>query len=797
MVRENQAGPIKPPSASSAGEGEAASALRRAEAKYRAIFENAREGILQSTPDGRPIIVNPAMARILGYESADEFIRAAPNMGSFYVDASKRAELQRLLQEHAAVVDHELQWRRRDGNLVWVSVNIQVVQNEHGAQHYEGTVKDITELKRAEEALRQSEAHYHSLFDNMLNGYAHCRMTFVDGRAVDFTYLRVNRAFETLTGLKDVVGKNASAVIPGIRQSDPGLLETYGRVALTGVPERFESFVKALDMWFSISVYSTEKEHFVAVFDIITERKRAEAALRESEERYRLLFESNPLPMWLYDPATLRFLAVNEAAVQHYGYSREEFLAMTIKSLHLKEDLPALLKLVKEGQADPKRSNEWRQKRKDGTIIQVAVISSPLMYGGHNIRLVLAADITEKKMLEEKFLHTQRLESIGMLAAGLAHDLNNVLAPIMLGAPMLRANATNPRDLRILDTLEQNAARGAGLVKQILGFAHSTTGELRPTQVSHLVKDIINIIEETFPRSIQLQQEISPDLWPVQGNPVRIHQVLLNLCVNARDAMPQGGTLHIAAANRRLDLEQARALPGARPGAWLAIEVSDTGTGISPDVLAHIWDPFFTTKGAEKGTGLGLSTVRGIVASHCGFATVDTQEGHGTTFRVFLPATDEKSADNSAAPAAAAPIGNNELILIVDDNDAIRETVTAILAKHNYRVLGASDGVEAVSLLTTHQTEIALVITDVDIPYLGGAALTRIATQLYPDLRLLVISGLSSEENGDSPLDAAKKLAHACLLKPFAPEVLLETVHQLLHLPKNPEWLDLAEKIGY
>jgi two-component system cell cycle sensor histidine kinase/response regulator CckA len=662
--------PKTPHPTASPDEADTASALKQAEAKYRAIFENAREGILQTTPDGQIITANPAMAKILGYASTEDLMRAAPNMQSFYVDATKRAELQRLIQANSAVMDYEVQWRRRDGKLIWVSADIHVVQDEHGAPRYEGTLKNITELK------------------------------------------------------------------------------------------------------------STE------------------TALRESEERYRLLFESNPLPMLLFDPETLRFLAVNEPMVQHYGYSREEFLAMTIKDLYLKEDIPALLKCVDEAGTTLNKTSEWRHRRKDGTIIQVEAISSPLVFAGRNARLVLATDVTEKKLLEEKFLHAQRLESIGMLAAGLAHDLNNVLAPIMLAAPMLRASVSSPRDLRILNTLEQNAARGAGLVKQILGFAHSTTGELRPTQVKHLLQDIISIVEETFPKSIQLDHEISPDLWSVQGNPIRIHQVLLNLCVNARDAMPQGGTLRITAANRRLGREEARALPGARHGSWLVIEVSDTGTGIAPGVLAHIWDPFFTTKGTEKGTGLGLSTVRGIVASHRGFATVDTQPGLGTTFRVFLPATDEESADNIIAPVIAAPVGQNELVLVVDDNDAIRETVTAILAKHNYRVLAASDGVEAVSLLTSHHTEIALVITDVDIPYLGGAALARIAAQICPDLRLLVISGLSHDEQDDSPLEEAKQLAHGCLLKPFAPEVLLDTVHQLLHLPKNSERADEVAKAG-
>jgi PAS domain S-box-containing protein len=792
---ENGARPKKPHLTASPGEAVTASALKQAEAKYRAIFENAREGIVQTTPDGQIITANPAMARILGYASADELLRAAPNMQSFYVDATKRPEMQHRLQAHGAVVDYEMQIRRKEGNLIWVSADIQIVRDEHGMEHYEGTVRDITKLKHAEEALRESEVHYRSLFDNMLNGYAYCRMIYAEGRAVDFTYLRVNQTFETLTGLKDVTGKNAATVIPGIRESDSGLLEAYGRVASTGVPERFEIFVKALNLWFSISVYSPMQGHFVAVFDVINKRKRAEAALHESEERYRLLFEGNPLPMLLFDPETLRFLAVNESLVQHYGYSRGEFLAMKIEDLYLKEDIPALLKCVHEAGSNLNKTSEWQHRRKDGTIIQVETISSPLVFGGRDTRLVLVNDVTEKKLLEEKFLHAQRIESIGMLAAGLAHDLNNVLAPIMLAAPMLRLGASNPRDLRILNSLEQNAARGAGLVKQILGFAHSTTGELRPTQVGHLLQDIINIIEETFPKFITLQDEIAPDLWLVQGNPLRIHQVLLNLCVNARDAMAQGGTLRIAATNVRLDRKQAGALPGARHGAWLVIEVSDTGTGIPPEVLAHIWDPFFTTKGVEKGTGLGLSTVRGIVASHRGFVTVDTQPDRGTTFRVFLPATEEKSVDLITEPVVAAPIGQGELILVVDDNDAIRETVTAVLAKHNYRVLCASDGVEAVGLLTAHHSKIALVITDVDVPYLGGAALARIAIQLCPKIRLLVISGLSNDAAGDTPLEEAKKITDACLLKPFAPEVLLETVSRLLHPAKGTEQPDQAEKV--
>jgi PAS domain S-box-containing protein len=780
MMREKAARPKKSFGAAHPPKRRTSRAPKKAEARYRAIFENARAGIIQTTPDCKIITANPAMAQILGYDSTEELIREVPSMQSVYVEAAAHAELVRLLKKHGAAAGFETQWRRKNGRLIWVSLDVQVVKDAHGSRCFEGTVKNITALKHTEEALRQSERHYHFLFENMLNGYAFCQMVFADGQPVDFIYQRVNRAFATLTGLKNVEGKNATAVIPGLREGNPELLEAYGRVAKTGVPERFEQHIRALDMWFSISVYSSSEGYFVAIFDVITERKRAEAALRESEERYRLLFENNPLPMWLYDPATLRFLAVNESAVQHYGYAREEFLALTIKDLHLPKNIPAMLKLVQENAFAPKRATEWQHRKKDGTIIQVELISCPLNFEGRKVRLVLANDITEKKALEEKFLHTQRIESIGLLAAGVAHDLNNVFAPLLFAAPLLRGSLSSPRDLKIVDTLELNAARGAGLVKQIVGFAHNSTGEFQPTQVNHLIQDIIKVVEETFPRSIRLETEIYADLWMVEGNATRIHQVLLNLCVNARDAMPEGGILRITAANRVLDEEQARSISGARPGAWLVIEVTDTGVGVPPEVLAHIWEPFFTTKEKGKGTGLGLSTVRGIVASHRGFVTVESETGRGSVFRVFLPATDEKPADNGAAPLLAAPLGNGETVLVVDDDTAVCETIVDNLIKHNYRVLSARDGIEAISQLTTHHSGIALVIMDVDMPHLGGAALARAAAQLSPSLRLLVISGLSGDRENNSPLEAAKKLAHAYLAKPFTSEDLLHTMRRVL-----------------
>ncbi len=506
----------------------------------------------------------------------------------------------------------------------------------------------------------------------------------------------------------------------------------------------------------------------------------AQTELRESEERYRMLFESNPVPMWLSDPGTLRFLVVNEAAVRHYGFTREEFLAMTIKAIHPPADIPALLKFLEKEEANATKFGESRHRRKDGTIIQVEIISSPLRFGDREARLVLATDVTEKKLLEQKFLHAQRLESIGMLAAGIAHDLNNVLAPIVFAAPLLRDSLSAPRDLKILDTLARSAERGAGLVKQILGFVHTATGELYPTQVKHLLRDIIGLIEETFPKSIQLEHKIPTDLWPVEGNATQIHQVLLNLCVNARDAMPRGGTLRLVAANRQLDASAAAAIPDAMPGAWLMLEVGDTGTGIPPEVLERMWTPFFTTKGIGKGTGLGLPTVRGIVATHRGFVELQTEVGRGSTFRVYLPAFEGEATQSVSIAPFALTDHHGELILVVDDDAAFREIISDVLRQHGYRIVSCADGVEAITAFNAHLREVSLVVTDVDMPRLGGLALAQALLKICPDIRLIAISGASLSSTSASDIPTIQKLAHAFLLKPFKPDALLGAVQRVL-----------------
>ncbi|MBP6506463.1 MAG: response regulator [Opitutaceae bacterium] len=429
-------------------------------------------------------------------------------------------------------------------------------------------------------------------------------------------------------------------------------------------------------------------------------------------------------------------------------------------------------------------TDEWRgelQLRNKSDQLRMVEISVSLIRDEADqptARLSIGTDVTEKKAIEEQFLRAQRIEGIGMLAAGIAHDLNNVLAPILMAVPMLRDRASDPADLRLLNNLERSAERGAGLVRQILSFAHGVSGEFQLLQIRHIVRDLSAVICQTFPKNIRLEEEMAGELWAVRGNPTQIHQMLLNLCINARDAMPNGGRLRLQLQNLSLDALAASALEGAQPGPYLLIQVADTGTGIPPEVLTRIWEPFFTTKGTH-GTGLGLGTVRGLVKDHGGFITVKTEPGRGTSFDIYLPAIEAAFADKTPPVETAVPRGQGELILVVDDELSVREVTTAILANQGYRVLSASDGTEAVAILAPRSSEVRLMVTDLQMPHLDGLALARVVQRLNPAIKIVTASGMGSSRS----IAAAKLASDAFLMKPFKALDLLAIVQKLLNEP--------------
>ncbi len=541
------------------------------------------------------------------------------------------------------------------------------------------------------------------------------------------------------------------------------------------------SYAHVLDRGYVLRDDAGKPYRMLGSIQDITERKQAHAAVIRERDFSDAVLNSLPGVFYLYDEQ-LRFIRWNPRFAQVTGYTDSEIAHMSPLDFFTGKDREVMRGRINEVFAHGLADVEASFVTKNHAHIPYFFTGSLILVDGRRCLIGVGTDITEKKKLQEQFLRAQRLEGIGMLAAGIAHDLNNVLTPILMAGPMLRVRATDPLDQRLLQTLENSAERGAALVRQILAFAHGTTGEPRLMQLKHLARDIVEMIEETFPKSIKLDQHFAADTWPIRANPTQIHQVLLNLCVNARDAMPRGGTLRLRTSNYRLDAAQALAIPGARAGDFVLIEVEDSGTGIPPEMLKHVWEPFFTTKETGKGTGLGLSTVRGIVESHQGFVELDTAVGRGTTFRISLPAAETNdSADARIAPPLL-PRGDGQLLLLVDDEATNRDVTHATLARYGYRVLAAGSGTEAVSLFIPRSDEIRLLITDLHMPNLDGASLTRILQRIKPGLKVLAISGLTSEPL-DGSTEKPDQFANDSLPKPFKPEALLLKVHRLLQPP--------------
>lgn len=468
----------------------------------------------------------------------------------------------------------------------------------------------------------------------------------------------------------------------------------------------------------------------------------------------------------------------NQGAEYLYGWKATEVIGNNINQiLYPPESLSQIQNIYASIAESDFWQGELRQINKQGKNIIVASRWT-LMRDRHEQPksiLTVNTDITEKKHLESQILRAQRLESIGTLASGIAHDLNNILTPILTAAQLLqlKISNTNERNQQMLKTIENNSKRGAALVKQVLQFARGVEGQRTIVQVNHLFSEIQQIVRETFPKSIDLSAHIQPELWAVIGDATHLHQLLMNLVVNARDAMPRGGYIKISAENILIDEQYARMNLDARVGAYIVISVADTGMGIPSDIIDRIFEPFFTTKDIGKGTGLGLSTVRGIIQSHGGFVTVNSQVGRGTEFKVYLPAVEV--AKTPLGEELELFKGNGELILVVDDETGILETTKISLEIYNYRVLTATNGIEAIALYAEHEDEISLVLMDMMMPSMDGATAIRTLQKMNPQVKVVAVSGLNVSDKLTKMPEVKKFLP-----KPYTTKDLLQTLHSIL-----------------
>lgn len=517
---------------------------------------------------------------------------------------------------------------------------------------------------------------------------------------------------------------------------------------------------------------------FCATRDI-TERKRAENVLRESEERYRKLVEFSPDAIYVHCEG--KFALLNHVACRLFGAtSPADLIGTSILDRIHPEFHPAVkvrMRRIREEQVNIPPLEE-KLIRLNGTEFVAEVAAAPFVFQGKPSALVIIRDVTEKKALEEKLLRNQRLESLGTLAGGIAHDLNNVLAPIMMSLDILGLKFADDDSKGLLATISSSVQRGAELVKQVLTFSRGMQGERVAVQLRHIVREMKGIIRETFPKSIALQVQMPSDLWTVKGDATQLHQVLMNLCVNARDAMPKGGKLVIRGENLEVDDAFVAMNPEAKSGLYVLLTVTDSGTGMPPEVQRRIFEPFYTTKELGRGTGLGLSTVLGIVKSHGGFVTVESEVGRGTQFKVYLPAERSTELKNAQPERPASPLGRGELILMVDDEVPIHQIAKERLQKSGYRVVTASNGAEAVAVCAQNARDLRLLITDMMMPVMDGPATIHAVRSLVPNVKVIAASGLGS---GTKEIDLSKLSVDAFLRKPFTAEMLLRTISEVLN----------------
>jgi two-component system cell cycle sensor histidine kinase/response regulator CckA len=638
----------------------------------------------------------------------------------------------------------------------------------------------VIERKRAEQQLADSEARYRLLFQSnpepmMVYDRDSLRFLAVNQAAIaGYGYSEAQFLGMTIGDLHE---PDDRAVVEAVRREPRA-----GAVTRTGIRHRKRdgSMIDVEVLADSID-FAGRPARLILARDV-TQRRQLERQLQESEHKYRMLFEANAEAMYVYDLETYRILAANQAAIAQYGYSLDELLAMSILDLRPAAEVSKLETYLREHPTVSELTSGWIHRRKDGTQLEAEVVAHTIDFGGRRANLVLARDVTEQRRLEAQLRQAQKMEAVGQLAGGIAHDFNNLLTAILGSAQLALREVDRSHPVREdLEEIRRAGLRAADLTRQLLAYSRRQVVAPRVIDVNENVRALDSMLRRLIREDIALVFDLAAHPLTVRSDPGQLEQVVLNLVVNARDALPDGGRITVRTTSVTLDAHQPDNTPAAPPGPYVQLAVIDNGTGLSPEARTHLFEPFFTTKERGKGTGLGLATVYGIVKQNNGFIYVDSLPGAGTTVRVYLPPASGPVA--TPEPASASPPAarrGSETILLVEDETAVRHFARRALEANGYCVLAAADGTEALTLAANHAGPIHVLLTDVVMPGIGGPELARRLSGLRPTLRVMYSSGYTDDE---TVRQGVRESGTAFLQKPFAPEELLQKVAEVLSAP--------------
>ena len=806
-------------------------ALRESEERYRAFIAQTSEGVFRiehqpPVPIDQPVEeqvdahyqsgvlaeCNMVFALMYGFERPEQLVGRHLYEFFDHTDPKNRESMRAFIRAGNRDIDTEYhEFDSRGNKRIFMSNAVGFVENGALVRVW-GTQRDVTERRRAEQVqsatYRISEAAntarslpelyraVHAIVGELMPArnlyialYDEASQTisfpyFEDEFDAGFPAKRMGR------GLTEYVLRTGQPLLatPEVynRLVEAGEVELIGTPSVdwVGVPLKAGSRpmgVLAVQTY-SAGVRYGERERQILEFvssqiALVIERKRAEQQLADSEAKYRLLFEANPEPMWVHEDDSFRILAVNQAAMASYGYSEADFMGKTVYDLHPADEHPAVdLLLRRPGETAAIRSGLHHLK-KDGTSIEVELLAHAIEFAGRPAQLVLARDVTEQRRLEAQLRQAQKMEAVGRLAGGIAHDFNNLLTAI-LGSAQLALREVEPTHAvrEDLEEIRRAGLRAADLTRQLLAYSRRQVVAPKVIDLNEAVRNLDSMLRRLIREDIELVLTLAPTPLAVRSDPGQLEQVVLNLVVNARDAMPQGGRIAVRAESVLLDSQQPNNAPAAPPGPYVHLAVSDTGTGLTPEARAHLFEPFFTTKELGKGTGLGLATVYGIVKQNGGFVYVDSEPGQGTTVRIYLPPASGPIPTDQPV-AAVTPSGGSETILLVEDEAAVRQFARRALEASGYEVLVAPDGVEALAIAERHTAPIHVLLTDVVMPGMAGPELARRLSERRPTLRVLFCSGYTDDA---TVLDGVREAGTPFLQKPFTPEDLIQKVRDVL-----------------